>query len=129
MRVSLGIAPFAQTSRRSGSPLYAWYSIRKQTAMLDSYTKLNIAVVRFAGFVAELPLSLEKDDVLEYHDILELFEQGCGLDLSQFRIAPDRLKPPCGWRLEEPSVEFGYFLSQLRALTDYLTTVLGGRPC
>jgi hypothetical protein len=105
--------------------------------MLDNYTKLNIAITRFAGFVSELPHSPTENDVLEYHDILDLFEEGCEEDLSPFRIAPDKLKPAirgtmasfCGWRFKEPSVEFGYFLGQVRALTNYLMTVLGSRPC
>ena len=99
--------------------------------MLDNYTKLNIATTRFAGFVSELPHSPTENDVLEYHDILDLFEEGCEEDLSQFRIAPDKLKPAslCGWRFKESSVEFGYFLGQVRALTNYLMTVLDSRRC
>jgi hypothetical protein len=108
--------------------------------MMDDQTKLNIAVTRFAGFVAELPLSPNEADILQYHGIIQLFEEGCELDLSQFRIAPDRvnsavartLRARCGWQTkfkEEPLVEFRYFLSQVRALTDYLMTALGGRPC
>jgi hypothetical protein len=107
--------------------------------MLDNKTKLNIAVTRFAGFVAELPVSPSENDVSEYHDIVELFEEGCGHDLSQFKIAPDRLKPAIGgplpsryeWqtRLKKPPVEFRYFLGQVRGLTNYLMTVVGCRPC
>jgi hypothetical protein len=104
--------------------------------MLDNQTKLNIAVTRFAGFASDLPLSPNEDAVSEYHDIVELFEQGSGLDLSQFRIAPDRLKPAAGtiapgrprYRTES-SVDFRYFLVQVRGLVEYLTSVLGSRPC
>jgi hypothetical protein len=102
---------------------------------MDDQTKLNIAVTRFAGFVAELPLSPNEADILQYHGIIQLFEEGCGLDLSLFRIAPDRVKPAiagtlraacgCQTKFKEPPVEFGYFLSQVRALTNHLVTVLG----
>jgi hypothetical protein len=108
--------------------------------MLDNQAKLNIAVVRFVGFVSNLPLSPNEDDVLEYHSIVELFEEGCGLDLSQFRIAPDRVKPadgtrmasPYGWQPRYPkhnSVDFSYFRGQVRGLIAYLATVLDSRPC
>jgi hypothetical protein len=101
------------------------------TAMLDNQTKLNIALARFAGFVAELPLSPNEEDVLQYHGIVQLLEEGYGENLSRFRVASDRLKPRpvYGWRSKEPAVEFGYFLGQVRALTDYLMIALGGRPC
>jgi hypothetical protein len=98
--------------------------------------QLNIAVTRFVGFVSDLPLSPNQDDVSEYHSIVELFEEGCGLDLSEFRIAAGRLTPAesrtaptsgCGWQtryLRKPTVDFGYFRSQVRALIEYLVTVL-----
>ena len=109
--------------------------------MLDNQTKLNIAVVRFAGFVSNLPLSPNEDDVLEYHSIVELFEECCARDLSQFRIAPDRVRPVAhgtgmaslyGWQPRYPkhnSVDFGYFRGQVRGLIAYLVTVLDSRPC
>jgi hypothetical protein len=105
--------------------------------MMDDQTKLNIAVTRFAAFVSDLPVSPNEEDVSEYHRIVELFEEGCGLDLSRFEIAPDRLKSAIGGPMPFSSwppkysrkrcVEFGYFLGQVRALTDYLMIALGGR--
>jgi hypothetical protein len=104
-------------------------------------TKLNIAVVRFAGFVSHLPLSPNEDDILEYHDIVELFGEGCGQDLSRFRIARDRVKPVVnntptasnyGWQTIYPkknSLDVAYFRGQVRGLTDYLVKVLGNRLC
>ena len=56
-------------------------------------TQLNLAATRFAAFVSNLPLSPDELDVFEYHDIIKLFEEACRQDLSQFRIALDRVKP------------------------------------
>ena len=105
-------------------------------------TKLNIAATRFADFVSHLPLSPDELDVLEYHDIVGLFEEACGQDLSQFRIAPDRVKAEASktttascagpWQTRHPkknSLEVAYFRGQVRGLIDCLMTVLRGRPC
>src|ERR1700758_3729435 len=104
--------------------------------MLDNQTKLNFAVIRFAGFVSKLLLSPNESDVLEYHSIVELFEECCARDLSQFKIAADRGKPVVhgagmaplyGWQPRYPkynSVDFGYFRGQVRGLIAYLVTVL-----
>jgi hypothetical protein len=105
-------------------------------------TKLNIAVIRFAAFVSHLPLSPDEPDVLEYHDIIKLFEEACGQDLSQFRIAPDRVKPEVDrttmapvagpWQTRHPkknSIELAYFRSQVRGLINCLMNILGTRPC
>jgi hypothetical protein len=107
------------------------------SAHIYNQTKLNIAVTRFAGFVSHLPLSPNEDDIIEYHDIITLFAEACGQDLSQFRIAPDRVKPEedttrmasfAGrWKTRHPkknSVEFAYFRGQVRGLIDYVKTNL-----
>jgi hypothetical protein len=112
------------------------------SAHIYNQTKLNIAVTRFAGFVSHLPLSPNEDDIFEYHEIIALFGEACGQDLSQFRIAPDRVKPEedttrmasfgARWqtrRRKKNSVEFAYFRGQVRGLINCLMTVLGSRPC
>jgi hypothetical protein len=105
-------------------------------------TKLNIAATRFAAFVSHLPLSPDEPDVLEYHEIITLFEEACRQDLSQFRIAPDRVKPEADsttmgsvaapWQARHPkknSVELSYFRSQVRGLINCLMNILGTIPC
>jgi hypothetical protein len=105
-------------------------------------TKLNIAVTRFAAFVSDLPLSPNEAEVLEYHDIITLFEEVCRQDLSQFRIAPDRVRPEADsttmasvaapWQARHPkknSVELAYFRNQVRGLISCLMAVLSSRPC
>jgi len=105
-------------------------------------TQLNIAVTRFAAFVSNLPVSPDELDVFEYHDIIKLFEEACRQDLSQFRIAPDRVEPAADrttmasiagtWQTPHPKkncIEVVYFRSQVRALITCLMAVLGSRPC
>ena len=121
-----------------GSPSQFWFGT---IASMHNQTKWNIAVVRFAGFASNLSLSPDEDDVSEYHDIIKLFEDAHGQDLSRFRIAPDQVKPDAdsatmasrsSWQTRYPKknlVEFTYFRGQIRALMDYLMAVLGGRLC
>jgi hypothetical protein len=108
---------------------------------MRDHTKWNIAIARLAGFVSSLPRSPDEDQVLQYHDIIKLFEEAYEHDLSQFRIGPDRVKPKADnttlasraarWQTRHPkksSVEFVYFHGQVRRLIDYLKAVLGSRP-
>ena len=105
-------------------------------------TQLNLAATRFAAFVSNLPVSPDELDVFEYHDIIKLFEEACRQDLSQFRIAPDRVEPAADrttmasiagtWQTPHPKkncIEVVYFRSQVRALITCLMAVLGSRPC
>jgi hypothetical protein len=109
---------------------------------MDDQTKWNIAVARFAAFCSNMPLSPNDDDVWEYHDIIALFEDAYGHNLSQFKIAADHMKltsdntmtTPLRGRWQTPHaqngvVEYGYFRGQVRRLVDFLMTVMGGRPC
>jgi hypothetical protein len=109
---------------------------------MDDQTKLNLAVTRFAAFVSNLPLSPDEDDILEYHDIIGLFEEACRQDLSHFRVAPRRVQPeadgtavgPFGgsWQTghhKKNLVEYAYFRGQVRGLIACLMTVLDNRPC
>jgi hypothetical protein len=122
------------------SPFAAWVPVRKDG--MDDQTKLNLAVTRFAAFASNLPLSPDEDDILEYHDIIGLFEEACRQDLSQFRIAPGRIQPEADratiasvggcWQTrhhKKNCVECGYFRGQVRGLISCLMTVLHGRPC
>jgi hypothetical protein len=53
---------------------------------MDDQTKLNFAVTRFAAFVSNLPLSPDEDDILEYHEIVRLFEEAFRQDLSHSQL-------------------------------------------
>lgn len=109
---------------------------------MDDQTKLNLAAIRFAMFASNLPLSPDGNDVLEYHDIIGLFEEACREDLSQFRIAPGRLQPEADraamglfggswqtWHAKRNCVECAYFRGQVRGLIACLMAVLKSRPC
>jgi len=58
--------------------------------MLDE-TKWKLALTQFAGFVSGLPGLPDEHDILQFHSIIELFEEAGETDLSQFKIAPDRI--------------------------------------
>jgi hypothetical protein len=105
---------------------------------MHNQTEWNIAVTRFAAFCADIPLAPTEDDVSAYHDIVKLFEDACERDLSQFRIAPDRLSKTKTealdslrgrWQTRHPLVvvEYRYFRGQVRGLVDFLMSALG-RP-
>jgi hypothetical protein len=109
---------------------------------MDDHTKLNLAVTRFAGFVSHLPLEPNECDVLEYHDIIKLFEEACSQDLSRFRIAPNRVESATAEKATASSgaywqrphckknrVEYTYFRGQVRGLIACLMAVLETRPC
>ncbi len=109
---------------------------------MDDQTKLNFAVTRFAAFVSNLPLSPDEDDILEYHEIIRLFEEDFRQDLSQFRIAPGRVQPEAdrtavglysgSWQTRHHKknlIEYAYFRRQVRGLIACLMTVLENRPC
>jgi hypothetical protein len=109
---------------------------------MHNQTNWNIAVTRFAAFCSGLPLSPDEYDVSQYHDIIKLFEDACGQDLSKFKIASDRIRPATystamasGWGGKQAqyhgrnSVDFRYFRGQVRGLIDYMMSVLKRRPC
>ena len=100
----------------------------------------NLAVVRFAAFCSDIPLAPNEDDISEYHNIVRLFEESCGQDLSRFRIAPNRMSKVRNeavnsvrgrWQTRRliPLVEYRYFRGQVRGLVDFLMTVLNSRVC
>jgi hypothetical protein len=103
--------------------------------------KWNIAVTRFAAFCSDLPLSPSEDDISEYHDIIKVFENASGHDLSLFRIVPDRISETRSetvaslrgrWQTRQPvpiDVDYRYFRGQVRGLIGFLLAVIGSRPC
>jgi hypothetical protein len=108
---------------------------------MQDQDKMNIATARLKGFVRNLSGSPDEDQILEYHDIIKLFEEVCKQDLSQFRIAADQIKPKAGttmassgWRWKtrhskkDDLVDFVYFRGQVKGLIAHLMTVLGNRP-
>jgi hypothetical protein len=110
-------------------------------ATLRKQAKWNIAVIRFARFVSDLPLSPDEHDVLEYHDILKLFEEACAQDLSEFRIVPNRVKAEADRttkgsskghlqtrRPKKNPVEFVYFRGQIGRLIASLMTAISSPP-
>ena len=109
-------------------------------ANVSGHTKLNVAVTRLAAFVADLPLAPDERDILEYHDIIRLFEEACSQDLSPYKIASQQVRAAAArtavsfgepLRTRHPAkrcVEFVYFRRQLRGLIASLMTVLSSRP-
>ncbi|MGB9433917.1 MAG: hypothetical protein WBQ89_16860 [Candidatus Acidiferrum sp.] len=96
---------------------------------MDDQTKLNFAVTRFAAFVPNLPLPPDEDDILEYHEIVRLFEEAFRHDLSQFKVAPGRVQQEANrtavgsysgsWQTRHHKknlVEHAYFRGQVRGL-------------
>ncbi|MGB7434877.1 MAG: hypothetical protein WBR26_10295 [Candidatus Acidiferrum sp.] len=107
---------------------------------MHNQTEWNVAVTQFAAFCSHIPLTPTEDDISEYHGIIKLFEDAYEHDLSQFRIAPDRIlqtETETGdslqgrWQTRQPVpiVEYRYFRGQLRGLVDFLTGVLSSGLC
>ena len=95
--------------------------------------KWSAAVTRFAGFIADFPQLPNESHVFQYHDIIKIFEEACGQDLSQFRIPPERVKSKLdsktGRHWQTPFaastfVEHTYFCTQIRGLMGYVKTAL-----
>jgi hypothetical protein len=96
---------------------------------MQDQNKLNIATAHLKGLVQNLACSPDEDQILQYHDIIKLFEEACKQDLSQFIIAAERIKPAAvptalwHWQTRHPqkrSVEFAYFRGQVQRLIAYL---------
>jgi hypothetical protein len=92
------------------------------------------AVARLVAFIADFPQSPNDNHVFQYHDIVGTLEEACGKDLSQFRIAPDRVnsransKTSSHWQapfVASTVVGHSYFCGQVRALMGYVKTALG----
>jgi hypothetical protein len=96
-------------------------------------SRWNIAIGRFASFISNLPAWPNHYHVSQYHHILKSLEDSSGLNLSEFRIVPDPVKPPAVLsatasrhshsRARHPNrslVEFSSFRSQVQGLMDYL---------
>jgi hypothetical protein len=104
--------------------------------MLDQ-TKWTLALTHFGGFVSGLPRLPDEHDILQFHSIIELFEKAGETDLSQFRIASDRINqatdsagmtPRASWQARHPkkrSVDPQYFHGQVRKLMEHLKVTLG----
>jgi hypothetical protein len=103
--------------------------------------KRDIAIGRFAGFFSNLLRPQDEDQLSQYHDIFKLLQEACGQDLSQFKVAPDRVNAAAAnattassggrWQIRHPKksfVEFAYFRGQAQGLIDYLKVNQGSRP-
>jgi hypothetical protein len=55
--------------------------------------KWNIALARLSNFIEKFPSCPDEDHMFQYHEIIGLFEEASGDELSRFRITPDRLSP------------------------------------
>jgi hypothetical protein len=95
--------------------------------------KCSAAVARLAAFIADFPQSPNQTHVFQYHDIIKTLEEACGQDLSQFRIASDRInsrvdsKTRGHWQtpfVASTVIEHSYFCSQVRGLMGYVKTAL-----
>jgi len=101
------------------------------------HDKCSAGVARLVAFISEFPQSPDQTHVVEYHGIVKILEEACGRDLSQFRIAPDRvnsranIKARDTWQarfVASTAVEHSYFCSQVHALMDFVRTALRKRP-
>jgi hypothetical protein len=61
--------------------------------IVRNFHQWNIAASKLEGFAQNLPSMPDEDDVAHFHEIVTLFEEASGQDLSTFRISPDRMKP------------------------------------
>ena len=98
--------------------------------------KWNIALARLSNFIEKFPSSPDEDHILQYHEIIGLFEEASGDGLSQFRITPARLSPRinsasksfwqslCRWEI----IEYAYFSRQIGGLVAYATNKLHDNP-
>jgi hypothetical protein len=59
--------------------------------MIDD-RQFRVARARFDALRRNIPLSLKKEDVAEYHSILDALQTATGEDLSAFRIPNDQFK-------------------------------------
>lgn len=96
-------------------------------------SKWNVTIGRFAGFVSNLPAHPNQNHISQYHHILKSLEDASGQNLSQFRIAPDQVKPAVASAVTalreghshprhsgKSLVEFASFKAQVRGLMDFL---------
>ena len=97
--------------------------------------KWNIALARLSNFIEKFPSCPDEGHILQYHEIIGIFEEASGDVLSQFRITPDRLSPRisnasrtfwqslCRWEI----IEYAYFSHQIGGLIGYATNKLAGK--
>jgi hypothetical protein len=95
--------------------------------------KCSAVVARLVSLVADLPQVPSQNNVFQYHEIIEILEEACGQDLSQFRIAPHRLNSrvrtnSSHWQTRfapQTSVDHTYFCSQVHGLVGYIKGAIG----
>ena len=97
--------------------------------MLDE-TKWTFALSQFSDFLSGLAPSPDEYEVLKYHELIDNFEKAGETELSQFKIARDRIEPATNntdlrahWQTRHPqkvSVAPTYFHTQVRRLIEHL---------
>lgn len=101
---------------------------------MHDHDNCRAVVARLVGLVADLPQVPNQNHVFQYHEIIKMVEGACGQDLSQFRIAPHRLKsrvdnnPRRHWQapfVPETSVDHAYFCAQVKGLVAYIKKAVG----
>ncbi len=111
--------------------IWGWEACR-----VRDQVKWSAAVARLASLVADFSQAPNENHVFQYHDIIKILEEACGQDLSQFRIAPDRVNSRVDsntkghWQTPFASktfVEHAYFCTQVHGLVGYVKTVLDDR--
>jgi hypothetical protein len=97
--------------------------------------KWNIALARLSNFIEKFPSRPDEDHMFQYHEIIGLFEEASGDELSRFRITPDRSSPRingasrtfwqslCRWEI----IEYAYFSNQIGGLIGYATNKLADK--
>ncbi len=97
--------------------------------------KWNIALARLSNFIQRFPSCPDEDHMFQYDEIIGLFEEASGDELSRFRITPDRLSPRmndtprtfwqslCRWE----NIEYAHFSHQIGGLIGYATNKLADK--
>lgn len=94
--------------------------------------KWNIALARLSNFIERFPSFPGEDHVVQYHQIIGLFEEASGDVLSQFRIGHSRLNrrisdgPGSFWQslCRWEAIEYAFFSHQIGELVEYATNKL-----
>jgi hypothetical protein len=101
---------------------------------MDDAARWSTAFSRFSDFVRNLPVLLDADDVEQYHQILDLFEDTLDTDLSRFKVRDDRMKSaiqnpvPC-WQTKLPErVERSQFVAKIWHFAHFLKSNIATPP-
>lgn len=111
--------------------------------MLKDPKKWNLGIAKLSGFMTYLREPFREDQVKQFHEIVDLLEQGSGENLAHFKIPSDRLRievigaqlvtdfsgrPSIPIYSNEERVDGSYFRSQVHGIANYLHSVGEQKP-